>query len=505
MEIAGKPTVTLGFSDQITFFRNVALNNGCPNIRFVNVPRVGSGAERIAVFWDSMVKALTDPLTSKEKEAGLYSPAAPPRVLFEGTLDEAQDFLQQTVLVENCRNCPIAKYTDGLPVIIPTEEKVAAMLTGTKHKPSEIVGTAWASPASAFNPTGTPAGSQIIFAQKFTATVEKVAVTAVMAGCKPQYMPVALAIATSGGGSTDCPGTSSASDKVFIVSGPIAKEIGMNSGQEAMDVGNPANMTLGRVGAIMTVNFGGCITGLVRSDNGNPIHSVCFAEDLDGLPSGWVGLNQESVHYDETTKANVNYTSKESVIMKLTTAMSHWMLVQQHAPGSYRQMNSGVGGVALRIYNRSLELGLDVLPMGVQGPRNWLLTVMPDLSKEYGVPAGGHTSVFHPNMAYWLWEYGFKTKEQAYRWMENTFWTTVKWVKAAGWFEFMYEGGRAIESTSGKAWNDLPDDYKIRAMGSPTQTPSSNCFIVANGIGADELVYTFAQGRSGTYAIDPWK
>ena len=57
-------------------------------------------------------------------------------------------------------------------------------------------------------------------------------------------------------------------------------------------------MTLGRVGALMSVNFGGCITGVVRSDSGNPIHSVCFAEDVDGLPPGWVGFNEESTYYE---------------------------------------------------------------------------------------------------------------------------------------------------------------------------------------------------------------
>jgi len=503
MEKAGIPTVTLGFADQINFFKNVALTNGCPNIRFVAVPRVGSGDERVAIFWDAAIKALTDPLTTKEKESGLYSPPSPARIMFEGTMDEAQDFFQQTVLVENCRQCPIAKYTDGLPVIIPTEEKVAAMLTGTSHKPTETIATqidsqGWGAVVAK--------GAQITFAQNYTATVEKVAVTAVMAGCKPQYMPICLAIATSGGNSTNCPGTSSAADNVFIVSGPFAKEIGMNAGQEAMDVGNPANMTLGRVGALMTVNFGGCITGIVRSDNGNPIHSVTFAEDLDGLPKGWVGMNQESVYYDSVKKANVNYSAKETVLMALKTSMTHWMQVQQHAPGSYRQMNEGYGGVALRIYYRNIEWNQTPNPpMGTMGPRNWLMTIVPDFAYEFNVPTGGHTFVFHPNMAYWLWEYGFDTKEKAYRWMENTFYTTAKWVRAEGWYDFMYDAGRAVEPTSGIAWKDLPDDFKVAACGSPTQSPSSNCFIVANGIGADELVYTFAQSRGSTYPIDPWK
>jgi hypothetical protein len=96
-------------------------------------------------------------------------------------------------------------------------------------------------------------------------------------------MPVALAIAEMGGGTTNCPGTSSMQTTLYTLSGPIAKEIGMNAGQNSMDVGNPANMSIGRVGSIMSVNFGGCITGLIRTDAGNMVHSTAFAEDLEEL------------------------------------------------------------------------------------------------------------------------------------------------------------------------------------------------------------------------------
>ena len=79
-----------------------------------------------------------------------------------------------------------------------------------------------------------------------TATVEQVAVNAVMAGCKPEYFPVVLAMAESGGGTGDGRGGGGA----FIVSGPIYKEIGMNVTNFIWGPGNPTNKTLGRVGSM---------------------------------------------------------------------------------------------------------------------------------------------------------------------------------------------------------------------------------------------------------------
>jgi hypothetical protein len=486
MEIAGIPVVIMIYPDQANFFKQICLNNGCPNVRFVDVPRIGEPEEMVATYYDKIAKALTDPLTAKEKEAGLYSPPAPPRVLFEGTIDEAQNFLQQTILIENCRNCPIAKYTDGLPVIIPTEEKVAEMLTGTSHSPSEVITRPTAtSTTSAFT-------QQITYAQKYTSTVEKTAICAVMAGCKPQYMPACLAIAAAGGASTNCPGTSSMVTSLYVVSGPYAKEIGMNAGQESMDVGNQANMTLGRVGALMTVNFGGCIMGLVRTDSGNLVHSVCFAEDLDGLPPGWIGLNEESTYYDATAKANVNYTSKQSVIGKIS--MSQWFIMNAATyPGYFRTMNTGQMGIA-----RMLGVA------GTPGHYNWMEYILPKYI-ELHPAVGGVTFLLHNNMAELMYEAGFKSKDSIYKWMWDTYYITVEQHYNTGLWEFPYDNGKAIEPTSGKSWNDLlatAPDYKLHALGGSNY--KSNCVIMGDSF-ADEHYYLLPGGRPGVQPIDVWR
>ena len=99
-----------------------------------------------------------------------------------------------------------------LPIILPTEARVAAMLEGTSHRPDEIVGR--------LRPT--------VFREAWEFTVEKVAVNAVMAGARPEYLPVILALAASGMTARSSSTTSFAT--ISIINGPIRNEIAMNSG-----------------------------------------------------------------------------------------------------------------------------------------------------------------------------------------------------------------------------------------------------------------------------------
>jgi hypothetical protein len=156
-------------------------------------------------------------------------------------------------------------WTDGLPIVPPTDERVLAMLKGTTRKPAEIVGRI----------------------PPFLAecTVEKVAINAVMAGCKPEYMPVLLAaieaalepVFTLHG----VLATTYFSSPIIIVNGPIAKKIGMNSGINALGQGNRANATIGRALNLIVLNVGGGRPGDAdRSTLGAPSkYTLCFAED----------------------------------------------------------------------------------------------------------------------------------------------------------------------------------------------------------------------------------
>ena len=156
-------------------------------------------------------------------------------------------------------------WTDGLPVTPPTDERVITMLKGTKRRPHEIVGKI----------------------PPFLAdcTVEKVAINAVMAGCKPDYMPVLLAaleaalepVFTLHG----VLATTYFSGPIIIVNGPVAKRIGMNSGINVLGQGNRANATIGRALNLIVLNVGGGRPGEAdRSTLGAPSkYTLCFAED----------------------------------------------------------------------------------------------------------------------------------------------------------------------------------------------------------------------------------
>jgi hypothetical protein len=156
-------------------------------------------------------------------------------------------------------------WTDGLPVTPPTDERVIAMLKGTTRKPNELVGRI----------------------PPFLAecTVEKVAINAVMAGCKPEYLPVLLAaldaalepVFTLHG----VLATTYFSSPIIIVNGPVAKHIGMNSGINVLGQGNRANSTIGRALNLIVQNVGGGRPGEAdRSTLGAPSkYTLCFAED----------------------------------------------------------------------------------------------------------------------------------------------------------------------------------------------------------------------------------
>jgi hypothetical protein len=156
-------------------------------------------------------------------------------------------------------------WTDGLPVVPPTDARILRMLEGTSRKPDEIIGDV------------PPNLSPI--------TVEKVAINAVLAGCKPEYLPVVIAALEAalvpeftmhGLLCTTC-----FSSPIIVVNGPIAKKIGMNSGINCLGQGNRANATIGRALQLIIRNVGGGRPGeLDRATLGGPgKYTFCFAED----------------------------------------------------------------------------------------------------------------------------------------------------------------------------------------------------------------------------------
>ena len=155
-------------------------------------------------------------------------------------------------------------WTDGLPVVPPTEERVLRMLSGTTRDPGEVVA--------------------VVPPDLVECTVEKVAVNAVMAGCLPEHLPVVLAALEAA--CTDefalhgLLATTYFSGPVVVVNGPVARAVGMNSGGNALGQGNRANATIGRALQLVVRNVGGGRPGEVdQATLGNPGKlTFCFAE-----------------------------------------------------------------------------------------------------------------------------------------------------------------------------------------------------------------------------------
>ena len=156
-------------------------------------------------------------------------------------------------------------WSDGLPVVPPTDERILRMQGGTERKSDEVIG--------------------LIPPNLAPCTVEKVAINAVMAGCKPEYMPVVLGVLEA---ALDplfvlhgllC--TTHFSGPVVMINGPVTKAIGMNSGVNALGQGNRANATIGRALQLIVRNVGGGLPGAIdRATLGNPgKYTFCFAED----------------------------------------------------------------------------------------------------------------------------------------------------------------------------------------------------------------------------------
>jgi hypothetical protein len=168
-------------------------------------------------------------------------------------------------------------WSDGLPLVPPTPDRVETMLGGTGHRPDEVVG--------------------VLAPDLVPLTVEKVAVNAVMAGCRPEYLPLVLAGCEAVGSEQfnihGVAATTQFVGPVLIVNGSIRRELQMNAGINALGPGNRANLTVGRAVNLVVRNVGGARPGEVdRSTLGSPAKlSLCFPEDEEGSP--WTPLSVE--------------------------------------------------------------------------------------------------------------------------------------------------------------------------------------------------------------------
>ena len=168
-------------------------------------------------------------------------------------------------------------WTDGLPIVAPTEALVRRFLDAAKLPPDAVVGV------------------EPVRRRRMTA--EKVAIAAVMAGCRPEYMPVVLAIVRGlcdpAYGLHGVSASTGGSAPFIIVNGPIRRALGMNSTHNVLGNGSRANATIGRTTRLIILNvLNGVPGGLDRSTFGHPgKFTFCVAEDEDESP--WTPVSVE--------------------------------------------------------------------------------------------------------------------------------------------------------------------------------------------------------------------
>src|SRR5512134_2418225 len=169
-------------------------------------------------------------------------------------------------------------WTDGLPIVPSTPPRVEAVLRLADREPREVVA--------------------VLPPRQGEATVEKLAINAVMAGCRPEYFPVLLAaveaVSQPPFNLDAVQATTHPVTPLLIVNGPIAKEIGLNGSYNAFGQGFRANMTIGRALRLVLMNVGGGLLGSGdRSTQGNPAKiAYCVAENEAASP--WEPLHVEA-------------------------------------------------------------------------------------------------------------------------------------------------------------------------------------------------------------------
>ena len=184
-------------------------------------------------------------------------------------------------------------WTDGLPIIPPTEDLIVDMLRYTDRERDEVIAD--------IPPNGG------------AATVEKIAINAVMAGCRPEYLPVIIAAIEAvvvpeynlyGRQTTTHPGA-----HLVIVHGPIRNELDINCRQNVFGQGWRANATIGRAVRLIMTNIGGGIPGITdMATHGHPgKYSYCIGEDEEGCP--WPTFHADR-GFDASTSAVTVYCAE---------------------------------------------------------------------------------------------------------------------------------------------------------------------------------------------------
>jgi hypothetical protein len=375
---------------------------------------------------EEIIDTLTKPVAGREsaKEPDKKEVAPAPQPLLE---PDTEDNLYRLFYERG--------WTDGLPIVLPTEERVNRMLAATSASPDDVVGESF----------------QMDVGEMIQYTVRNIAVVAVMAGARPEYFPVILAIASTSQ-SALMPSTT-AFGAMLIVNGPIRNEIGMNSGLGAFSAVNQANSVIGRAWTLMSICWGYAKPKkTLWSSQGSPLtyNNMCVSENEERSP--WTPF-----HVDKGFKAD------ESVV----SLFRGWGVI--NSPGAAS--------------NRSLAEELS-LEFGVIPPLNSSATIVMD-----------------PEVARNLKEdQGFATKMDYCKYLSENIRIPAGQYWKTDYIDMLVasEAYKGVEPYA--SWKKVPDDELI----APFHTPENINLIVVGG--ETSPLWKATDYRYGvSSSIDKWR
>lgn len=261
-EAAGVPTSSLCCEGFLGQAKTTSVGLGYPNLALATVPGhvdVQTADDLRANVLKVTADLVVSNLTGEAAKITVTRDPDPQEIVFDGSFEDVN-----RLFLEN-------GWSDGLPIVPPTKEKIAEFLAFTDRKPDEVLGT--------------------LLPDNRKATVWNVAVNGVMAGCRPEYMPILVAaveaMADPGYG-VEHSGNTPGADTLLILNGPLIKQLGFNYEQGSLRDGFQPNTSIGRFWRLYQRNVAGFL--LHQNDKGTFGNTwrVVLAENEDSLAKmGW--------------------------------------------------------------------------------------------------------------------------------------------------------------------------------------------------------------------------
>jgi hypothetical protein len=283
-EELGYPTSSLTCEGFIRQAAATSIGLGMPNIPVALVPgHIGtkSKEELRRDVIEVTAKQVIDNLTVQPAVKGKGGEPAARDIVFKGGFNAVNQYFYDH------------EWSDGLPVVPPTLEAIEAFLKFTDRDPNEVLG--------------------VILPDSRAATIWSVAVNGVMAGCRPEYMPVLIA-AIEGmcdpKYGVEHSGNTPGGDTLLILNGPIIKQLGFNYTQGALRDGFMANTSIGRFWRLYLRNVAGFLPHKTDKATFGNTWRVVLAENDDVLKNiGWANTAEEMGHSaDDNTVTIARYT-----------------------------------------------------------------------------------------------------------------------------------------------------------------------------------------------------